>query len=187
MTLAAVSRGDAEVARRWLLLREFRTATRFTRPGADATRAVEALGQERLSPRRASAAVVKDLLDAYQARLRELLADADAAARRGFAARGAQATAQAAGYWRLLTARYTQDRGAATARDTTGAFDRLARAALTTTRPPTAPRAPPSDARSTASPPRLSRPRSRRAAPSSCCASWRWSRSSTTAACRTSA
>src|SRR4051812_45181621 len=35
-TLAAVARRDAAAARRWLLLREFRTATRFTRPGADA-------------------------------------------------------------------------------------------------------------------------------------------------------
>ena len=75
-TLAAVDRGDADAARGWLLLREFRTATRFTRPGADATIAVGRLGAGKLDPERAHAAVQKDLLDAYQARLRELLDDA---------------------------------------------------------------------------------------------------------------
>jgi high-affinity iron transporter len=43
-TLAAVRRGDAAAARSWLLLREFRTATRLTRPGADGTLAVRAAG-----------------------------------------------------------------------------------------------------------------------------------------------
>ena len=40
VTLAAVRAGDARRAGAWLLLREFRTATRFTRPGVDATLAV---------------------------------------------------------------------------------------------------------------------------------------------------
>ena len=38
-------RGDADTARRWLLLREFRTATRFTRPGASGTLALDQLGR----------------------------------------------------------------------------------------------------------------------------------------------
>jgi high-affinity iron transporter len=74
--LAAAGRTDAAEARSWLLLRDFRTATRFTRAGADATEAVAALEAGRLSPRATRAAIAKDLLDAYQARLRELLDDA---------------------------------------------------------------------------------------------------------------
>ena len=58
-TLAAVDRGEAADARGWLLLREFRTATRFTRPGADATIAVNRLGAGRLDPKRAHAAVAE--------------------------------------------------------------------------------------------------------------------------------
>ncbi len=102
MTLASTDRGEAPVARRWLLLRDFRTATRFTRPGADATLAIERLGDGSIAPQAAHSAVVKDLLDGYQARMRELLDDADAAAGRGFATRQAEAAAQAAGYWRIL-------------------------------------------------------------------------------------
>src|SRR4051795_334166 len=34
VTLEATAAGDAPAAQRWLLLREYRTATRFTRPGA---------------------------------------------------------------------------------------------------------------------------------------------------------
>jgi len=129
VTLASTDRGEAAVARRWLLLRDFRTATRFTRPGADATLAVERLGEGKVAPRAAHTAVVKDLLDGYQARMRELLDDANAAAGRGFATRQAEAAAQAAGYWRILRERYAQDRGEAAAARMTTAVDALAAAA----------------------------------------------------------
>jgi high-affinity iron transporter len=130
VTLAATARGDAEVARRWLLLRDFRTATRFTRPGADATLAIEGLGAGRIGAKAAQTAVVKDLLDGYQARMRELLDDANAAAGRGFVPRQAEAAAQAAGYWRILRSRYAQDRGEQAAKRMTDAVDDVARAAL---------------------------------------------------------
>ena len=128
VTVAAAQRGDAEQARTWLLLREFRTATRFTRPDANGTLAVEGLSRRRTQPALAAQAVTKDLLDAYQARLRELLADADQAGERGFATRRAESTAQAAGYWAILERRYRQERGAAAAREAGGAFAGLARA-----------------------------------------------------------
>jgi high-affinity iron transporter len=112
-TLDAVDAGDAGAAAEWLLLREFRTATRFTRPGADATIAVRRLARGRIAPQAAHAAVVKDLLDAYQARLRELLDDAGRGADRDLPERRAEAAAQAAGYFEILAARYTEDRGAA--------------------------------------------------------------------------
>jgi high-affinity iron transporter len=111
VTLNRAGSGDAAATRSWLLLRDFRTATRFSRPGADATEAVDLLAKGKTSPPAARIAVAKDLLDAYQARQRELLKDADGAREKGFATGEAEAAAQAAGYWDILAARYLQDRG----------------------------------------------------------------------------
>ncbi len=121
-TLAATGRGDAATARRWLLLREYRTATRFTRPGASATLALDQLARGRISAAAARQAVDKDLLDAYQARLRDLLADARRGSEKDLPVRTAEATAQAAGYFAILAARYREDRGAAAARAASAAF-----------------------------------------------------------------
>ena len=129
VTLAAAGRGDAATTRSWLLLRDFRTATRFTRPGADATDAVARLARGKLAPAAARLAIAKDLLDAYQARQRELLKDADTARGKGFATGEAEAAAQAAGYWEILAPRYRQDRGAAAEQATTRAFAELRTAA----------------------------------------------------------
>ena len=115
VTLASASRGDAAATGKWLLLRDFRTATRFTRPGADATTAVDRLAKGKLAPAAARLAIAKDLLDAYQARLRELLKDIDATGEKGFSTRAAESAAQAAGYWQILEPRYRQDRGEAAA------------------------------------------------------------------------
>ena len=129
VTVEAAGRGDAATARSWLLLREFRTATRFTRPEANGTLAVERLASGRAGAAQARQAVAKDLLDAYQARLRELLADADAALERRFDARQAETAAQAAEYWTILDERYAEDRGTPAARAASAAFTRAARAA----------------------------------------------------------
>ena len=95
------------------------------------------------APRRPRQAVAKDLLDAYQARLRELLADADAAPSGGFGARQAEAAAQAAGYFDDPRRRATrEDRGAAAARAASAAFAALgARRPRAATPTATAPRA----------------------------------------------
>jgi high-affinity iron transporter len=126
----AAGRGRAAEAGDWLLVRDFRTATRVTRPGADATDAVDALATGELGPRAAALAVKKDLLDAYQSRLRELLADARAADDRGFAARRAERAELAHGYWLVLAARYRQELGDEAAREADARFDRLAAAAV---------------------------------------------------------
>jgi len=115
VTLASAGRGDVEAARSWLLLRDFRTATRFTRPGADATAAVDRLARGKASPSAARLTITKDLLDGYQARLRELLKDVDTTGEKGFGTRTAETAAQAAGYWQILAPRYRQDRGDAAA------------------------------------------------------------------------
>ena len=128
VTLAAVRAGDVDTARAWLLVREFRTATRLTRPGSDATVALRDLQAKRTSPDAAAEAVQKDLLDAYQGRQRDLLGDADAAAERGLETRLSEATAQAAAYWPILAPRYVQDRGEDAADDLGKDFAALAAA-----------------------------------------------------------
>jgi high-affinity iron transporter len=122
VTLAATARGDAQTARRWLLLREFRTATRFTRPGASGTLALDQLARGTLSAGRAEQAVNKDLLDAYQARLRELLRDVQRGIEQNLPERRAEASAQAKGYFEILAARYAEDRGTAATANARRAF-----------------------------------------------------------------
>jgi high-affinity iron transporter len=130
VTLAAVRHGEARRAASWLLLRDFRRATRFTRPGVDATVAVRDLARRRSGPRKAALGVRKDLLDTYQARLADHLEDADDAARRGFRARWAQTAALAVGLWAILAPEYEHSRGGAARREADAAFDRLERAAV---------------------------------------------------------
>ncbi len=113
VTLRSVGRGDAVAAKRWLLLRDFRTATRFSRPGVDATAAVRRLGAGEIKPAEAALAVTKDLFDGYQSRMRELLTDTTASSRRKFDVAAAEQAAQAAGYFEILAERFTESRGAA--------------------------------------------------------------------------
>jgi high-affinity iron transporter len=129
VTVASVRAGEADRAGTWLLLRDFRQATRFTRPGVDATVAVRALARGRTGPRKALLGIEKDLLDAYQARLADYLGDSQDAAERGFDARWAQTAALAAGLWPILATEYEQARGAAARRDADAAFERLEEAA----------------------------------------------------------
>jgi high-affinity iron transporter len=125
VTLAAVRRGDARAASRWLLLRDFRKATRFTRPGVDATNAVRLLGRNKVSPARTALAVRKDLLDAYQSRLVDELEEAGAANAKDFHARRAEAAAIAAGYFGILAPEYGEQRGDAALAGALVAFRRL--------------------------------------------------------------
>ena len=127
VTLAAVRAGAARRAATWLLLREFRKATRFTRPGVDATLAVRELARGRSGPRRAALAIRKDLLDAYQASLSDHLGEAGDAAERGFRARWAQTAAMAAGLWQILAPEYEKTRGSPARARADAAFTALAR------------------------------------------------------------
>jgi high-affinity iron transporter len=129
MAYDAVTAGDAARARAWLLLREFRTPTRYTRPGADATVALRDLERGRTSPERARLAVVKDLLDSTQGEARERLDEIARLGERGFAAHRAELAAQVAGSWPLLAPRYRAERGAAAEAQATAAVAVLRRAA----------------------------------------------------------
>lgn len=124
---AAVRVGDAREAARWLELREYRSATRFNPPDADATLALEGLGGGQLQPSEALTAVRADLLDGYQARLNDALGALEAAQRAGWRVREAEARALVQGYFEILAPAYRSQRGEA-------ALER-ARALLTTGSP----------------------------------------------------
>jgi high-affinity iron transporter len=127
--LRSIRRGDARSAGDWLLVREYRKPTRFSRPGADATLAVAALAKGRVTPRAAAATARTDLLDTYQSRLRGVLEEVDDASGRGFDVRLAGTAAQAEGYFAVLAASYADQRGAAARRTLTRSFSRLSAAA----------------------------------------------------------
>ena len=127
---AATAIGDVASARAWLLVREFRKPTRFSRPGADATLALGALAGGTTTPEVALAAVRADLLDTYQARLSASLEAADQAVERGFATRAASEATLAAGYAGILAPAYREQRGAAAAAGLDTAAQALAAAAL---------------------------------------------------------
>ena len=130
LVLASLGRGDVAESERWLLVREFRPPTRFSRPGADATLAVALLADGRGSRKAALAAVRADYLDTYQARLRTALETGREALARGFATRVAAESALARGYFAVLEPSYRGQRGAGAAVRARTALDRLAAAAL---------------------------------------------------------
>lgn len=126
-TTRAVRAGDAARADTWLVLREFRQATRFSRPDADATLALRRWQQGELSQTQALKAVRTDLLDTYGARLDETLADVAAARAQGFSARAAEAAALSQGYFAILAPSFRNQRGAAALEQSQAAFAGLVR------------------------------------------------------------
>lgn len=111
VTEAALNSGDGPTAQRWLQLREFRPATRFSRPDADATLAIDRLVAGQLSATDATLALRADLLDTYQARLSEALHDALDAERKGFTTRQVEYAALAQGYFAIVAPAYQEQRG----------------------------------------------------------------------------
>jgi high-affinity iron transporter len=127
---SALSGGDPALARAWLPVREFRHATRFSRPGADATLAVKGALEGSVTPGDAVAAVRADLLDTYQARLGEALSDMARADEAGFQVRRSEAAALAEGYFTILAPAYAEQRGAPAAEAASADFAALREAAL---------------------------------------------------------
>ncbi len=129
VVLHAVQTGDGETAKQWLALREFRHATRFVRPGADATLAVTAFDAGQQNAELTEASVQADLLDTYQARLTDALDNLRGADTRGFAARRAESAALAEGYFAILAPAYADQRGADAAKQAQATFAALRTAA----------------------------------------------------------
>lgn len=128
-TMQAVTRNEPEAAGDWLLLREFRQTTRFSRPDADASLAVEALSQGDLSADEAVARVRADLLDTYQARLNQDLSAASDAAIQEYTIRQAEHIGLAYGHWRILQPAYEAQLGAEANQQAETAFSQLLAAA----------------------------------------------------------
>jgi high-affinity iron transporter len=129
VAVAATLAGEVERARGWMLIRDFRQATRFTRPGVDATTALDQLEAGEIPPAEAVTGVRKDLLDAYQARLVTYMSEAEQAAERGFDASLAENAALAAGYWSILAPEYQEQRSPAERKAEDANFATLAAAA----------------------------------------------------------
>jgi len=134
VAVAAAADGDAARARTWLQIRDFRQTTRFTRPGVDATAALQGLASGEGSPRAAVIQIEKDLLDTFQARLITNLDEAAQAAERGFAGRFAETAAIVHGYWAAIAPEYAEQRNEAERRSTERDFQLLATAGATTDR-----------------------------------------------------
>lgn len=126
----AIQSGDGATAQLWLPVREFRTATRFSRPSADATLAVESFVAGTLSADDALQSVRADVLDTYQARMTESLRDMTSADANNFAVRRAELSALAEGYFLILSPAYLEQRGDAALAEAQSAFAKLRRAAL---------------------------------------------------------
>ena len=126
----AIQRGDLATAQDWLSVREFRTATRFSRPNADATLALQNLAAQSINTDEALQFLRADLFDTYQARLNEALRDLEAADQNGFSVRRAELTALAAGYFGILAPAYAEQRGVAALEETRRLFVNLQAASV---------------------------------------------------------
>ena len=107
----AIQNGDGQTAQKWLPLREFRTATRFSRPNIGATISLESFIAGTISANDTLLSVRADVLDTYQARLSESLHDLTTADENGFASRRAELAALAEGYFFILSPAYLEQRG----------------------------------------------------------------------------
>lgn len=108
---ASINAGDYSAAQNWLPVREFRTATRFSRPNADATLALGDLMKGNLAGSDALQYVHADLYDTYQARLNESLRDLADVDQKQFNTRRAELAGLVQGYFLILAPAYLAQRG----------------------------------------------------------------------------
>ena len=129
VAVASARRDEPARARAWLQIRDFRKATRFTRPGVDGTAAIQQLAAAEITPHEAVLQIEKDLLDTFQARLITNLDEAARAAERGFGGRFSETAAIVLGYWKAIAPEYGDQRSTAERRSADRDFARLAAAA----------------------------------------------------------
>ena len=128
-TMAAIAAGNADRAASWLLLRDFRPTTKFARPGADATIAVQQMRRGEAAAQPASDIVRADLLDTYQSRLESALNLIAGTAPADLTPSQAQAVGLTAGYWQILAPTYAEQLGAPARSDADQRFASLLTAA----------------------------------------------------------
>jgi high-affinity iron transporter len=126
----AVRDNNIETAQNWLSVREFRTATRFSRPNADATLALQKISAQSITSEEALQFLRADLFDTYQARLNESLRDLESADQHNFPVRRAELAGLAAGYFQILASAYAEQRGTQALDETRRLFSDLESAAL---------------------------------------------------------
>ncbi|GAB1471653.1 FTR1 family protein [Chloroflexota bacterium] len=107
----SIQSGDGVTAQAWLPVREFRIASRFTRPNVGATLAVEGFIAGTVTAEDALQSIRADMLDTYQARMTESLRELTTADANGFASRRAELAALAEGYFFILSPAYLEQRG----------------------------------------------------------------------------
>ncbi|MCB0035615.1 MAG: FTR1 family protein [Anaerolineales bacterium] len=126
LTRSAIETNDSSTAQQWLLVRDYRPSTRFSRPNANATLALQQMST--LPTADVIAALDADLLDTYQAQLTAHLQttedDGLVASRRAEAAGLAQA------YWHILAPAYTTQNGDTATQAVTAQFNVLPAAVL---------------------------------------------------------
>lgn len=126
----AIQSRDGLTAQTWLPVREFRTATRFSRPNVGATVALESFISGDSSANDVLLSVQADVLDTYQARLTESLRDLKTADTNGFASRRAELAALAEGYFFILSPAYLEQRGTESLSNVQTAFSDLRASAI---------------------------------------------------------
>ncbi|HZM22289.1 MAG TPA: FTR1 family protein [Anaerolineales bacterium] len=126
----AIQNGDGLTAQTWLPLREFRTATRFSRPNVGATVAVESFVSGDISAADVLLSVQADVLDTYQARMTESLHDLTTADTNGFSSRRAELAALAEGYFFILSPAYLEQRSTVSLSNVQRAFSDLRTSAV---------------------------------------------------------
>lgn len=111
MVETSLAEGDLSTAQSWLQVREFRTATRFSRPNSDATLALQDLQAGRITQQETIQYVHADLYDTYQARLNETMRDLADADKKQFSNRRAELAGLVRGYFLILAPAYSDQRG----------------------------------------------------------------------------
>ncbi len=126
----ALKHNQSATAQAWLVVREYRTITRFSRPNTDATLALAGFAKGDTSLDNALLSLRADLLDTYQARLNKSLRDLVDADSNGFSPQRAELAALAQGYFLILAPAYQDQRGAQALKSTVTVFDDLRASAL---------------------------------------------------------
>jgi high-affinity iron transporter len=126
----AVHANELGMAQAWLPVREFRTASRFARPNADATKALLSLNDGNMDLATALQFLRADMYDTYQARLNEALRDLEQAHDLEFGTRRAELAGLAEGYFAILAPAYGEQRGASALAEAEHTFAQLVAAAV---------------------------------------------------------
>jgi len=129
----AIQNNQVNIAQAWLPVREYRTATRFSRPNADATLAIKNLSTQSITTEEAIQFLHADLFDTYQARLNEALRDLGTADQNNFSIRRAELAGLASGYFQILAPAYLEQRGAPSLDETHRLFLNLQAATVSKT------------------------------------------------------